>query len=394
MAGCSVGTGNAASGSCVDTNGKTIKVGFINSRSGALAQSATPVEQALTLAASQINDAGGVMGKQLKVIAEDGASTNEVFAERSEKLITKDCVAAVFGGWTSSSRAAMTPIFEKHNALLYYPKTYEGFGTSKNVFYFGATANQQTIPALDFLKAQGKKKIFLVGSDYNGPHSANAIARAYAAENGLEIVGEEYRPVGAVEFADVTEKIRTSGADAVYNTIAGDSNVAFFRQLAYDKMSAATTPVMSWAISESEIEEIGAVYLAGHYTATTYLETMDNPANKEFIAAFKAVYGDDQVTADTMEGAYASLFLWKESVEKAGSFAVDDVRAASDGVSFDAPEGKLTIDGPTQHLFMTPVIGQIQPDGKLTAVWTAPAPVKPDPLLTSYPWAAGIKVDK
>lgn len=348
------------------------------------------MEQALYLAADQINAKGGVNGKQLEVVAADGTSEDAVFAERAEQLIAEDCVAAVFGGWTSASREAMIPVFEKHNALLYYPKTYEGYGKSKNVFYMGATANQQTIPALEFLKAQGKKKIFLVGSDYIGPRMANKVAKAWAAQAGVEIVGEEYTPIGNVSYTDISAKIRASEADAVYNTLAGDSNVAFFKQLTYDGVSPETTPVMSWAISENELDETGAPYMAGDYTATTYLESLDNPANKAFVEEFRKKYGENESTADTLQVAYSSLFLWKAAVEKADSFAVDDVRAASDGVGFESPEGLISIDGATQHLVSQSVIGKITSHGTIEPAWVSPEAIKPDPFLKQYPWAADI----
>ncbi|MGH3612735.1 MAG: transporter substrate-binding protein, partial [Pseudonocardia sp.] len=144
-----------APASCVDTSGSEMKIGFLNSRSGTMAISENTVFDSLQLAADKINGAGGVLGKQLVIVSEDGASEPTVFAEKAEKLIRSDCVAAVFGGWTSSSRKAMLPVFEGNNALLFYPVQYEGLEASKNIFYTGATTNQQIVPALDYLKQQG-----------------------------------------------------------------------------------------------------------------------------------------------------------------------------------------------------------------------------------------------
>ncbi|MGP5593252.1 urea ABC transporter substrate-binding protein [Corynebacterium flavescens] len=374
--------------SCVDTSGDSIKVGFINSLSGTMAISETTVKESLEMAAEEINAAGGVNGKQLEVVSEDGQSEPAIFAERSQKLIQQDCVAAVFGGWTSASRKSMLPVFESNNSLLFYPVQYEGMESSPNIFYSGATTNQQIIPALDYLKNEkGVKKLFLVGSDYVFPRTANGIIEQYAAANGIEIVGTEYTPLGSTNFTTIVNRVKESGADAVFNTLNGDSNVAFFNQYNSVGMNAETTPVLSVSIAEEEVAAIGASKVKDQLTSWNYYQTLDTPENQKFVADFKAKYGPDRVTSDPMEAAYTSLYLWKAMVEKADSFAVDDVRAAADGVTFDAPEGEVKIDADNQHLYKTPRIGQINPDGLIDIVWETDSAVKPDPYLKEYSWA-------
>ncbi|CEA09567.1 Aliphatic amidase expression-regulating protein [Arthrobacter saudimassiliensis] len=377
-------------GSCVDTSGESVKIGFLNSLSGTMAISETTVHDSLTLAAEQINADGGVLGKQLEVVTEDGASEPTVFAERAGKLIQQDCVAAVFGGWTSSSRKAMLPVFESNDALLFYPVQYEGLESSDNIFYTGATTNQQIIPALDYLAEQGTKTIFLVGSDYVFPRTANKIIHAYAEAHGMEVVGEEYTPLGSTEFSTIVNKVRDSGADAVFNTLNGDSNVAFFRQYNSVGLTAETMPVVSVSIAEEEVPGIGVENVEGQLTAWDYYQTVDTPANQEFVAAFKERFGADRVTSDPMEAAYTSLHLWKAMVEKAGSFDVAAVQEAADGVSFDAPEGTVTVNGENNHITKTPRIGRITSDGLIETVWEAPEAVEPDPFLESYDWAEGL----
>nr|WP_231705238.1 urea ABC transporter substrate-binding protein [Arthrobacter gengyunqii] len=381
-------TGGAKS--CVDTSGDSVKIGFLNSLSGTMAISESTVFDSLSLAAEEINADGGVLGKQLDVISEDGASEPTKFAERAGKLIQQDCTAAVFGGWTSSSRKAMLPVFESNNALLFYPVQYEGLESSENIFYTGATTNQQIIPALDYLAEQGTKTIFLVGSDYVFPRTANKIINAYAEAHGMEIVGEEYTPLGSTEFSTIVNKVRDSGADAVFNTLNGDSNVAFFRQYTSVGLTPDTMPVVSVSIAEEEVPGIGLENIEGQLTAWDYYQTLDTPANTAFVTAFKDKYGAERVTSDPMEAAYTSLYLWKEMVEKAGSFDVDKVQDAADGVSFEAPEGTVTVNGDNNHITKTPRIGKITSDGLIETVWEAPAAVEPDPFLESYDWASGL----
>lgn len=378
---------SGAGTSCVDTSGESIKVGFINSLSGTMAISEKTVFDSLTLAAEEINAAGGVLGKKLQVVSEDGASEPTKFAERAGKLIQQDCTAAVFGGWTSSSRKAMLPVFEANDALLFYPVQYEGLEASKNIFYTGATTNQQIIPALDYLAEQGTKSIFLVGSDYVFPRTANKIIQSYASAHGMEVLGEEYAPLGSTEFSTIVNKVRDSKADAVFNTLNGDSNVAFFRQYKSVGLTAKTMPVVSVSIAEEEVPGVGLDNVEGQLTAWDYYQTLDNPANKKFVAAFKAKFGDNRVTSDPMEAAYTSLYLWKAMAEKAGSFDVDKIQAAAGGVTFDAPEGKVTVNGENNHITKTPRIGKINSAGLIDTVWSAPKAVEPDPFLTSYDWA-------
>ena len=384
------GAAAAAAPSCVDTSGPEIKIGFLNSRSGTMAISENTVFDSLSLAAEQINAAGGVLGKQLAVVAEDGASEPTVFAEKAQKLVRSDCVAAVFGGWTSSSRKAMLPVFESTNALLFYPVQYEGLESSENIFYTGATTNQQIIPALDYLKEQGVTSLFLVGSDYVFPQTANKIITAYAEANGMEVRGEEYAPLGHTDFATIVAKVRDAGAGAVFNTLNGDSNVAFFKEYKNLGLTPEAMPVISVSIAEEEVGGIGLDNIVGQPVAWNYYQTIDTPVNQQFVEAFKAEYGANRVTSDPMEAAYTSLWLWKGMVEKAGSFEVDAVRAAADGVSFDAPEGTVTVNGETHHIAKTALIGTIGADGLIHTEWSSGEPIEPDPYLATYPWAGGL----
>lgn len=376
--------------SCVDVSGPTIKIGFVNSLSGTMAISETTVNKSLHMAADEINAAGGVLGKQLKVVDQDGKSEPAIFAEKARSLIEKECVAAVFGGWTSSSRKAMLPVFEADNALLFYPLQYEGMESSPNIFYSGAAPNQQIVPALDYLKEQGHKKLFLVGSDYVFPQTANRVVNAYAEGNGMEVVGEEYTPMGSTDFTTIVNKLKSSGADAVVNTLNGDSNVAFFKEYKASGLTADQVPVISMSIAEEEISAIGLENVKGQLTAWNYYQTLDSSENQKFVKNFKAKYGASKPTSDPMESAYTSLYLWKAMVEKAKSFDVDKVKAAADGVTFNAPEGKVTVDGENHHIYKTSYIGRIEDDLLIHTVWQSDGPIAPDPYLKTYSWAKSL----
>lgn len=375
----------ASAESCVDTSGDTVKLGLINSLTGAMAISESTVSSVLKMAAEEINADGGIMGKQIELIQEDGATDWPTFAEKTEKLITKDCVAATFGGWTSSSRKAMKPVVEKYNSLLFYPVQYEGLEASKNIYYTGATTNQQILPAMEFLKSQGVKTLFLAGSDYVFPRTANAIIKLYAKELGIEIVGEEYVPLDKDDWTTQVAKIVDAKPDFIFNTINGSSNVGFIKAYTDAGLTAETTPIISVSIAEEEAPNMGAD-VTGQYAAWNYFESVQSPTNEKFIADWVAYDGPSDVTSDPMEAAYTSMYLYKAMVEKAQSFDVDKINAVADGVSFDAPEGTVVIDGENHHISKTGLIGKINSENQFDIVWSSDAPIEPDPFLENYTW--------
>ena len=377
------GGGEGASGTCVE--GDTVKLGFLNSTSGPMAISEQTVRDSLILAAEEINADGGILGKEIEYVEEDGQSEPTVFAEKINKLLTQDEVEAVFGGWTSASRKAMLPVVEGAKGLLFYPVQYEGLEASENIYYTGATTNQQIIPAMDFLKSKGVETLFLAGSDYVFPRTANKIIKQYAAELGIEIVGEEYVPLDSDDWTTQVAKIAAAKPDFVFNTINGSSNVGFIKAYYEAGLGPDNSPIISVSIAEEEAPAMGED-VTGQFAAWNYFQSVDSPANAAFIEAFQAKYGEDRPTSDPMEAAYTSLYLYKAMVEKAESFCVDAVNEASDGVTFDAPEGTVTVNGENHHIAKTGLIGQINAENQFDVVWSSEAPIEPDPFLEGYDW--------
>ena len=370
---------------------ETIKVGILHSLSGTMSISETAVHDAELLAIEEINASGGVMGKQLEVVIEDGASDWPTFAEKARKLLQEDEVDVVFGGWTSASRKAMLPVFEANNGLLFYPVQYEGLETSPNIFYTGATTNQQIVPAIEYLLEEGKTKFYLLGSDYVFPRTSNLIINKQLAAAGIEAVGEEYTPLGHTEYSTVINKIKAAEPDVVFNTLNGDSNVAFFKQLKDAGITAEDLPTVSVSVAEEEITGIGADNIAGHLVAWNYFQTTDTPENAKFVAAFKSKYGENRVTDDPIEAGYFGVYLWKAAVEKAGSTDVAAVKEAAKGIQFAAPGGMVTIHNENQHVSKTVRIGTVRDDGQINEVWNSGSPVVPDPYLDTYEWASGLR---
>ena len=363
-----------------------VTVGQLHSATGTMAISETGSIQAERLAIDQINAAGGVLGRKIKIIQEDGASDWPTFAEKSKKLLENDHVACVFGCWTSASRKAVLPIFERDNGLLYYPTFYEGLEQSKNVFYTGQEATQQILWGLNWASQTKKaKSFFLIGSDYIWPRTSNKIARKHIEEHlHLKVVGEEYYPLGQTNFNSLINKIKIAKPDCIYAIIVGGSNVAFYKQLKAAGITADKQFLLTISVTEDEVLGIGGENFAGFYSAMKYFESLDNANNKAFVGAFKAKYGPKSVIGDVTQAAYLGPWLWKAGVEKAGSFDVDKVVAASPGIELKtAPEGYVKIH-PNHHLWSRTRIGMAQADGQFKVVAESPDLIEPNPFPKGY----------
>jgi urea transport system substrate-binding protein len=364
---------------------KEVTVGQLHSATGTMAISETGSIQAEQLAIAQINASGGILGRQIKVIQEDGASDWPTFAEKSRKLLVGDRVAAVFGCWTSASRKAVLPVFEKENGLLYYPTFYEGLEQSKNVFYTGQEATQQIIAGLDWLqKEKGAKTFFLIGSDYIWPRTSNKIARKHI-EKVLKgkVVGEEYYPLGHTQFGSLINKIKMQKPDAVYAAVVGGSNVSFYKQLKAAGVTSDKQNLLTISVTEDELLGIGGENMVGFYSAMKYFQSLDNDNNKAFVKEFKTKYGDKAVIGDVSQAGYLGPWIWKAAVEKAGSFEVDKVVAASADIELKtAPEGYVKVH-PNHHLWSKLRIGKARLDGQFDVVYASEL-IEPNPFPQGY----------
>lgn len=362
-----------------------VTVGQLHSATGTMAISETGSIQAERLAIDQINASGGILGRKIKIIQEDGASDWPTFAEKSKKLLENDRVAAVFGCWTSASRKAVLPIFEKDNGLLYYPTFYEGLEQSKNVIYTGQEATQQILASLDWIaKTKGAKTFYLVGSDYIWPRTSMKIARKHI-ENVLKgtVVGEEYYPLGNTQFGSLINKMKLKKPDVIFAAVVGGSNVAFYKQMKAANVTSDKQKLLTISVTEDELLGIGGENMAGFYASMKYFQSLNNPNNAAFVAAFKAKYGAKAVIGDVTQAAYLGPWLWKAAVEKAGSFDVDKVVAASPGIELKtAPEGYVKVH-PNHHLWSKTRIGEVLANGQYKVLYESGL-IEPNPFPKGY----------
>ena len=372
----------------------TVKVGILHSLSGTMAISETSLKDVLLFTFNEINKAGGIkaggQSYMIEPVIVDPASNWPLFAEKAEQLLAKDKVSAVFGCWTSVSRKSVLPVFERLNGMLFYPVQYEGEELSKNIFYTAEAVNQQAIPAVDYMLGEEKKKFYLLGSDYVYPRTTNKILKQYLKSKGIpeSDIEEIYTPFGHTDYQTIVASIKkfaAAGKACVISTLNGDTNVPFFKEFANAGLTSENCPVVSFSISEDEFRGLPAKDLVGHFGCWTYFMSLKTPENTKFVKDFQTwlkapvvtgvdytvsgVDGKGRVICSPMNLSRMGVYLWKQAVEKAGTFDVDKVRDALIGQKFKGPAGEVTMQE-NHHLVNNVYIGETLATGQFKVIRT------------------------
>ncbi|WP_425430760.1 urea ABC transporter substrate-binding protein [Devosia submarina] len=379
----------------------TIKVGILHSLSGTMAISETTLKDTMLFLIEQQNADGGLLGKQIEPVVVDIASDWPLAAEKARELLTVNEVDAVFGCWTSVCRKSVLPVFEELNGLLFYPVQYEGEESQRNVFYTGASPNQQAIPAVDYLmNEEGVERWVLAGTDYVYPQTTNKILEQYLLDKGVasEDIMINYTPFGHSDWQTIVSDIKTFGSTgkktAVVSTINGDANVPFYRELGNQGIMAEDIPVVAFSVGEEELSGFDTTPLVGHLAAWNYFMSVDTPENEEFIAAWHEFIGsEDRVTNDPMEAHYIGFNLWVKAVEAAGSTEADAVIDAIVGLETPNLTGGTAKMLPNHHITKPVLIGEIQDDGQFDVVWETEELVPGDAWSDFLPESAVLEAD-
>ncbi len=381
-----------------------IKVGILHSLSGTMAISETSLRDVALMTIEHINEQGGLLGRQLEPVVMDPGSDWPTYTEQAREMLEREGVDVIFGCWTSVSREAVLPVLEELNGLMFYPVQYEGEEASRNVFYTGAAPNQQTIPAVEYLMSDeggGAEQFYLIGTDYVFPRTTNRIVRAFLNAQGIEddAIREQYTPFGHSDFQTIVSDIRNfsqRGPTAVINTVNGDANVAFYRELSSQGIDPLDVPVMATSVGEEELRGMDTGPLTGHLAAWNYFMSIDTPQNERFVERWMNYVdarglpgGSNRVTNDPMEATYMGMQIWAQAVLQAGTTDVDAVRQAVYGQCVDSPSGfQVCMDDENHHLHKPVLIGEIQPDGQFEVVWQT------DDVVRAEPWSRYLEANQ
>ncbi|MCY1704939.1 transporter substrate-binding domain-containing protein [Pannonibacter sp. SL95] len=366
-----------------------IKVGVLFSLTGTTGIIEESLNKATLLAIEEINAAGGINGMKIVPIVEDPASDPATFAEKARKLVVGDKCVSVFGSYTSASRKAVLPVFEKRDNLYWYPTLYEGRECSKNVIYTGAVPNQQQDEFIPWLVQKFGKKFYLIGSNYIYPKEENNYCKKLLEKLGGEVVNEEYVPLGHSEFSSVINKIQSTQPNVIFSTVVGDSVVALHRQYRAAGLDPEKMPMASLTTSENEVAAMGGEAAAGHFTSAPYFMVHQSPENEKFVAAYKRRWGDDKVTHFVSEPSYFQVYLFKQAVEKLAGSEIDPptIREAVKGQELIAPQGRIRIEPENLHTFLWPKIAMAKSNGQFEVLESFPEWIAPNPY-AAYPGQA------
>jgi urea transport system substrate-binding protein len=368
-----------------------------------MAVSETVLKDTVLMMIADQNKKGGLLGRKLEAVIVDPASDFRAFTDKAFELLSTEKVAVVFGCWTSASRKAVVPAFERLNGLLFYAVQHEGEEASRYVFYTGAAPNQQAIPAVRYLMSKEGgdiKRWILLGTESDYPRMTNRILGAYLAAEGIaaDDITTIYVPLGYSDWRETVEKIKAFGSQgkktAVISTVSGDANGHLYNELAAQQIEARKIPVMGLSVSARELRGVDVSRLVGHMAARNYFQSVTTPENTAFVKMWTDFNEQrDQITNDPMEATFIGFRMWAQAVAQAGTSDVDAVRQAMYGQRVKAPSGFEVVMNTNHHLSKPAMIGKLNPDGRFDVVWRSINPIKASVWSRYLPESAKLTAD-
>jgi len=344
-----------------------IHIGVPVGLSGANSVVAPSVVQAAELAVEEINTSGGILGRPVVLDVADDASGAAGAQKAFDSLVFQKKVNALISMETSAARNAGLSIVARGKVPYIYTSFYEGHSCSPYMFVDAWVPEQQVAPIVDHFSKDGAKSFFLIGSDYAFGRGMLEFTRKYVESKGGKVVGEEYLPMDGSDWTPIVSKLRASGADALITSTAGGApNVTLTKQL---RAAGVKLPYGNLAVDEGTAKGMGAD-ADGIYIAGSYVTTIDSPANKKFLAAMHAKFGEGLRTPNDLSvPEYEAVYLYKAAVEKAKTTDEAAVIKALAQVTFDGPRGTIAMDH-ERHAALTMYLGQVQPDGSVKVIET------------------------
>jgi ABC-type branched-subunit amino acid transport system substrate-binding protein len=345
--------------------GRSIKVGVITDQTGPLSFLGIANANVAKMVINDINAKGGLLGRQIDLYLEDSATTDSVAEAKATKLVEQDQVDVIFGGIYSSTRQAIKgPAVVKGKKLYIYPEQYEGQECDPLIFCTGPVPAQQVDPFIPWLMQQtGAKKFYLPSADYIWPRVMNKNVREVVTANGGAIVGEEYFPLDHTDYRKTIDKITSSGAEVVFNTIVPPGLTPFLEQLYNSGFSKRGGHLVCTYFDENMLNMVPAAHVEGLYSCLDYYQGVSDPFSKELLGQYDRLYpGDAKFTAGSAcSGLYRGLKFWEAAVKEAGSLEQEDVIKALDHAKIaEGPGGPAEMVPGQHHVRMNMYIAQAQ----------------------------------
>ncbi|MFZ5527742.1 MAG: transporter substrate-binding domain-containing protein [Pseudomonadota bacterium] len=368
-------------------NTSPIQVGVLFSNEGATAGIERSQLMGTLFAIREINEAGGIDGRELVAVHRDPQSNLQRYQQLATQLVRDDNVNVIFGCYMSSTRKAVIPVVEKWNRLLFYPTLYEGFEFSGNVIYTGAAPNQNSVLLADYMTRHFGPRVYMVGSDYIYPYESNRLMSDFVLTRpGGTKVGERYVRLDATEkdFAPIIQDIVDKQPDFIFSTVVGRGTRMLYQAYAEAGLDPRRMPLASLTTCEVEAAEMGAAVAQGHITAAPYFQSLGTPLNRQCLARFKAQFGTEVQPNMCWEAAYFQVHLFANALRAAGSDELDRLMPFLLGSEFDAPQGRVRIDPANHHTRLYPRIGRLDAQGQFEVLAQTAQGVDPDPYLVNH----------
>jgi urea transport system substrate-binding protein len=349
-----------------------IQLGSILDTSGIFDAYGKPMDQAMRLAVTEINAAGGLLGKQVEVAAYDTQSDMALYSQYAQQLTRQDRVDVVHGGILSASREAIRQTMRKTKTLYFYNVQYEGGVCDRNLFATGVTPAQQVEVLVPYAMKKSGPKVHILAADYNYGQITARWIQKFVEDNGGEVVATDFFPLDVSDFGSTITKVQQTAPDLIVAPLVGGAHLSFFRQWAAagmkDKIPLASTTMGVGNEHKVLTPEEGN----GIMVAYNYSQELETPSNIAFKGRWQAEYGDTTAIHELAVSTYQGIMLWAEGVRKAGSVERDAVIAALEtGISIEGPAGKVTIDPQTHHATVDVHIMEFENQG-MTVIETLP----------------------
>jgi len=284
---------------------------------------------------------------------EDSATTDSVAEAKASKLVQQDKVDVLFGGIYSSTRQAIKgPAVVQGKKLYIYPEQYEGQESDPLIFCTGPVPAQQVNPFIPWLmKETGAKRFYLPSADYIWPHVMNKRVREVVTAHGGEIVAEEYFPLDHADYGKTVDKIMTTGAEVVFNTIVPPGLMPFLEQLHKAGFTKRGGHLVCTYFEENLLGLLPAAQVEGVYSCLDYYQDVSDPFSTELLHHYDTQFpGSSKFTAGSAAtGMYRGLKLWEAAVREAGSLNQADVIKALDHAKIGQGPGGAAEMVPGQH---------------------------------------------
>ncbi len=376
-----------------------IKVGVLFSREGVTSRIENTMLAGTLFAIREINDAGGIHGRELVPVYYDPQSNPQQFRALATRLVQDDKVNVIFGCYMSSTRKAVLPVVERWNRLLFCPTMYEGFEFSNNIIYTGGAPNQNSALLADYMSTRFGARVYLIGSDYIFPYESNRIMSDFVHHRqGGAKVGERYVHLDAKEsaFTPIMKDIKAKQPDFIFSTMVGKTTRMLYQAYADAGFDPKKMPIASLCTSEEEVSEMGIRLAEGHYTGGTYFQSIDTPRNRDCVALFRKLFGNEVQPNMSWESSYYQVHVFADAFREAGSDEHDILLPYVLGREFDAPQGRIRILPHNHHARLYPRIGRVNSEGQFTILAETPGGVEADPYLVSHSfddWSTRLRVN-